>query len=198
MSIYLKEGYIIMTSFVENKLREIDAPTLKELMEEDRALLIDVRGKNEFAAEHIPGAKLMPFSHFHPEKISNEARRKIVLQCKSDICSPNITDKMFASGFRDIIFLKGGLAAWKSAGYTTEANPESAIDMFRQAQITAGCLVILGIILGAFISPWCLIISGLVGAQLVLAGVTDTIAMALLLTKLPLNQPRIKLDDMLV
>ena len=54
-----------MTSFVENKLQEIDASTLKELMQEDKALLIDVREKNEFAAEHIPGAKLMPLSHFH-------------------------------------------------------------------------------------------------------------------------------------
>ena len=188
-----------MTTFVENKLQEIDAPMLKRWMEEDRALLIDVRRKNEFAAEHIPGAKLMPFSHFHPEKISNEAHRNIVLHCDSGSCSPKITNKMFASGFKDIIFLKGGLEGWKSAGYPTEVNnTEVAIEMFRQAQILAGCLVILGIILGAFISPWCLIISGLIGAQLVIAGVKDTIAMALLIAKLPFNQPKVKLEDMLV
>lgn len=188
-----------MTTFVENKLQEIDAPTLKRWMEEDRALLIDVRRKNEFAAEHIPGAKLMPFSCFHPEKISNEAHRNIVLHCESGSCSPKITNKMFASGFKDIIFLKGGLEAWKSAGYPTETNnTEVTIEMFRQAQILAGCLVILGIILGALISPWCLIISGLIGAQLVIAGVKDTIAMALLIAKLPFNQPKVKLEDMLV
>lgn len=34
-----------MTSFVENKLQEVDAATLKQLMEEDGALLIDVREK---------------------------------------------------------------------------------------------------------------------------------------------------------
>ncbi|MBV6626927.1 MAG: rhodanese-like domain-containing protein [Rivularia sp. (in: Bacteria)] len=187
-----------MTSFVENKLQEVDAAKLKQWMEEDKALLIDVREKNEFATEHIPGAKLMPLSHFHPERISNEARRKVVLQCQSGNCSAKVTDKMFLAGLRDITYLKGGLAAWKSAGYPTELNTEEATNIFRQAQIFAGCLVILGIILGAFISPWFLIISGLVGAQLVFAGITDTIALTLLLAKLSYNQPKVKLDDMLV
>jgi Protein of unknown function (DUF2892) len=42
--------------------------------------------------------------------------------------------------------------------------------------------------LGAFISPAFLILSGLVGAGLMFAGITDTCAMAMLLAKLPYNQ----------
>ncbi len=187
-----------MTSFVENKLQEVDAATLKQLMEEDRALLIDVREKNEFAAEHIPGAKLMPLSHFHPGKISNEAHRKIVLQCKSGNRSAKAADKMFAAGFKEVIHLKGGLPTWKNAGYPTQMNKKAPISMFRQVQIVAGSLVFLGTVLGAFVSPWFLILSGFVGAGLVFAGITDTCAMALLLAKLPYNQPEVDPEDMLV
>lgn len=187
-----------MTSFVENKLREIDASTLKQWMEKDGALLIDIREKNEFAAEHIPGAKLMPLSHFHPEKISNEAHRKIVLQCQSGNRSAKAADKMFAAGFREVAHLTGGLPTWKSAGYATEINKKVSISMFRQVQIVAGSLVFLGTVLGAFISPWLLILSGFVGAGLVFAGITDTCAMALLLAKLPYNQPKVNPEDMLV
>lgn len=187
-----------MTTFVENKLQEVDAPTLKHWMEEDGALLIDVREKNEFAAEHIPGAKLMSLSHFHPEKISNEAHRKIVLQCQSGNRSAKAADKMFAAGFREVVHLKGGLPIWKAAGYSTEVNKKAPISMFRQVQIVAGSLVFLGTVLGTFVSPWFLILSGFVGAGLVFAGITDTCAMALLLAKLPFNQPKVNPEDMLV
>ncbi len=187
-----------MTTFVENKLQEVDALTLKQWMQEDKALLIDVREKNEFAAEHILGAKLMPLSKFDPRWISNEAHRKIVLQCQSGNCSQAVTNKMFAAGFRKIVYLKGGLAAWKTAEYPTVVNEEATINIFRQVQIVTGSLVLLGIILGAFISPWCLIISGLVGAQLVFAGITDTIAIAMLIARLPLNQPKVNPEDIVV
>ncbi|MGB3655876.1 MAG: rhodanese-like domain-containing protein [Rivularia sp. (in: cyanobacteria)] len=187
-----------MTSFVENKLQEVDAATLKQLMEEDGTLLIDVREKNEFAAEHIRGAKLMPLSHFHPGKISNEAHRKIVLQCQSGNRSAKAADKMFAAGFKEVIHLKGGLPTWKAAGYPTQKNKKAPISMFRQVQIVAGSLVFLGTVLGVFVSPWFLILSGFVGAGLVFAGITDTCAMALLLAKLPYNQPEVDPEDMLV
>ncbi|GEM_PF-6242861 len=43
-----------MTSFVENKLQEIDAFTLKQWMEEDGALLIDVREKKRICSRTYP------------------------------------------------------------------------------------------------------------------------------------------------
>ncbi len=187
-----------MTSFVENKLQEVDAATLKQLMEDDGVLLIDVREKKEFAAEHIPGAKLMPLSHFNPGRISNQAHRKIILQCQSGNRSAKAADKMFAAGFREVIHLKGGLPTWKAVGYSTEENKEAPISMFRQVELVAGSLVFLGTILGTFVSPWFLVLSGFVGAGLVFAGITDTCAMALLLTKLPYNQPKVNPKDMLV
>ena len=52
----------------------------------------------------------------------------------------------------------------------------------------AGFLVFIGTILGVFVSPSFLIISGFVGAGLVFAGVTGTCAMGNLLAKLPYNQ----------
>jgi hypothetical protein len=41
----------------------------------------------------------------------------------------------------------------------------------RQVQITAGSLILVGTLLGAFVSPWWLILSGFVGAGLVFAGI---------------------------
>jgi hypothetical protein len=63
-----------------------------------------------------------------------------------------------------------------------------AISIERQVRIVAGSLVALGIALGAFISPWFLLISGFVGMGLVFAGITDSYAMGMLLASMPWNR----------
>jgi hypothetical protein len=87
-----------------------------------------------------------------------------------------------------VVHLHGGIATWKNAGYAVEKNQNVPISLFRQVQIVAGSLVVLGTVLGVLVSPNFLLLSGFVGAGLVFAGVTSTCAMGLLLAKLPYNQ----------
>lgn len=94
--------------------------------------------------------------------------------------------------------LRDGLHTWKAAGYPTQVNKDAPISMFRQVQIVAGTLVFLGTILGAFVSPWFLIISGFVGCGLVFSGATNTCAMSILLAKLPYNQKTVNTGDLVL
>jgi hypothetical protein len=55
-------------------------------------------------------------------------------------------------------------------------------------QIATGSVVLLGTLLGVIASPWFLLLSGVVGAGLVYAGVSGTRGMATLLAHLPYNQ----------
>ena len=181
-----------------NQLQEINAVTLKKWLDNQEALLIDVREPGEFAAEHIPQAKLMPLSRFDPTNITQDSNQKIVLQCQSGNRSAKAAQKMFEFGFREVFHLQGGLPTWKAAGYPTQVNRNAPISMFRQVQIVAGSLVFLGTILGAFVSPWFLILSGFVGGGLVFAGITNTCAMAMLLAKLPYNQKSVNTTDMVL
>ena len=102
--------------------------------------------------------------------------------------SAQAANKLLTSGVETVIHLEGGLNAWKQSGYAIQANRNAPISMFRQVQIVAGSLVFIGTILGAFVSPTFLVLSGFVGAGLVFAGVSNTCAMAALLAKLPYNQ----------
>ncbi|GAB4526336.1 MAG: rhodanese-like domain-containing protein [Pleurocapsa sp.] len=170
------------------QLEEISPFSLKQMLDSDGVLLIDVREAEEFAAEHIPGAKLMPLSSFEPTAIPQDSNKKIVLQCRSGSRTRQAAQKMFDAGFTEACHLQGGISAWKAAGYPTEIQKNAPISMFRQVQIVAGLLVCLGTVLGALISPWFLIVSGFVGAGLIFAGVTNTCAMATLLNQLPYNQ----------
>ena len=62
------------------------------------------------------------------------------------------------------------------------------IELQRQVQIAAGSLALLGVILGATVSPLFYALAGLVGAGLTFAGLTGTCGMARLLQLMPWNR----------
>jgi rhodanese-related sulfurtransferase len=172
----------------ENQLQEIDAQTLKQWMEANSVLLVDVREAAEYATERIPGAKLHSLSQFDPHQIQPIPGQKVVLYCQSGNRSSKAAQQCLKAGFNAVTHLKGGIPSWKRAGYAVEKSQNAPISLFRQVQIVAGSLVIVGILLGTIVSPAFLLLSGFVGAGLVLAGMTNTCAMGMLLAKLPYNQ----------
>lgn len=170
------------------KIQEIDANTLKQWLETDQVQLIDVREAGEYASERIKGSTLMPLSNFNPQTIEIIPGKTLVLHCQSSNRSGKAAQKMIENGFNNVIHLSGGLNAWKEAGYPVEKSKNAPISIMRQVQIVAGSLVFLGTILGAFVSPKFLILSGFVGAGLIFAGISGFCGMAVLLAKLPYNK----------
>lgn len=177
-----------MTLLNELQLQEIDAQTLKQWLEEDSVKLVDVREPAEYATERIPGAQLYPLSQFNPEQAFPKTGQRLVLYCQSGHRSTKAAKQCLNAGLAPVSHLRGGLPTWKNAGYPIEKSQNAPISLFRQVQIVAGSLVLLGTILGALISPKFLLISGFVGAGLVFAGTTNICAMGMFLAKLPYNQ----------
>ncbi|NES98350.1 MAG: rhodanese-like domain-containing protein [Desertifilum sp. SIO1I2] len=171
-----------------DQLQAIDATTLKCWLDQNRVTLVDVREPGEFAGERIVGAIHKPLSSLVPAEIQAEPGKQLVLYCQSSNRSAQAAQKLFAAGFSDITHLQGGLNAWKAASYPTYINPKAPISLMRQVQIVAGSFVLIGTLLGAFVSPGFLAISGFVGAGLVFAGVSGTCALGMLLAKLPYNR----------
>lgn len=177
-----------MNTLTNSQLNLVDAATVKQWHDQQTIILIDVREPVEYAAEHIPNSQLLPLSKLQPEQIKIEPDKKVVLYCQSGNRSKQAAQKLIQFGFTEFVQLAGGITAWKQAGYTTQINKNAPISIMRQVQIVAGSLVFTGTILGAFVSPWFLLLSGFVGAGLVFAGVTNTCALGMLLAKLPYNQ----------
>lgn len=181
-----------MTNTISNwaqthDLHLIDPPTLQEWLSQGPVTLVDVREPVEYAESHIPGAMNLPLSKLQPDQIPLQPGRKIVLYCRSGQRSNQACQRLTQLD-QPLYQLQGGLGAWGSAGFQVKKNPKAPMSLFRQVQIVAGSLVVLGTVLGALVSPWFLVLSGFVGAGLVFAGVTNTCAMGMLLAKLPYNQ----------
>lgn len=177
-----------MANFITDQLKSIDAETLKQWLDQDEIILIDVRERSEYAGEHISGSIMMPLSTFDPLNLPVNDSKPFVFYCQTSNRSSQAAQKLFAVGFKQVMHLQGGLNSWKQAGYPTIVNKNAPISIMRQVQIVAGSLVLIGTLLGAFVSPNFLFLSGFVGAGLVFAGITNTCAMAQLLAKLPYNQ----------
>ena len=182
----VKSTHMVTTG--TDRLKLIRSESLKQLLDEGKVTLVDVREPAEYAGEHIPGAVLMPLSKFDPEAIPQEAGKNLVLYCRSGSRSAQAAQKLFAAGYEDVTHLSCGIGDWKEKGFDTLINVNAPISIMRQVQIVAGTLIVTGTLLGAFVSPWFLILSGFVGSGLLFAGITNTCALAMLLAKLPYNQ----------
>lgn len=176
------------TSLNQSQLQEIDALTLQQWLTDQKAVLVDVREPGEYANEHITGAASFPLSSFDPSRLISEKNKTIALYCQSGRRSAQAAQKLLEAGFPQVAHLKGGIPTWTAAGFSTQTEKNAPISLFRQVQIVAGSLVVIGTVLGVLVSPKFLILSGFVGCGLVFAGITNTCAMGMLLAKLPYNQ----------
>src|SRR5438093_11189465 len=167
-----------MKSPTTKTMQDVEATTLKMWLERGEALLIDVREPPEYAAEHIPEAQLLPLSTFDPARVPQEAGKKVVLHCVMGMRSAQAGQKLLDAGFTTVYNFRGGVQAWKDAGYATARGQRTPLSLPRQVQIASGSLVLLGTLLWVIVSPWFLLLSGLVGIGLLHAVVICTDVMA--------------------
>lgn len=165
------------------------APTeLQRRLQADSAVLIDIREPSEFAREHILGARLVPLAAIDSHDFDTQHDKAAVFTCRSGNRTTMNAARLLAKGFREAYVLEGGLDGWKRAGLPVHFNADAPLDLQRQVQITAGAMAFLGAILAWFVSPWFILLSGFVGAGLMMAGLTGFCGMARLLAAMPWNR----------
>jgi len=169
-------------------LKTIDPLTLKRRLDEGSIALIDIREPDEYAREHIAGARLVPLSSLEQHDFARQRDAALVFQCKTGNRTAANATRLQAVSCRESFALAGGLDAWKAAGLATQVDRTAPIDLQRQVQIGAGLLVLIGVVLSLVLSPWFIVLSAFVGAGLVTAGVTGFCGMARVLTVMPWNR----------
>lgn len=152
------------------------------------AALIDVRTPKEFREAHIPHAINVPLDQITAEIVREHASTgPVYIVCQAGKRSENACKKLIESGYKDVVTVIGGTNAWREAGYQVSQG-EKAISLDRQMRITAGSLVLIGIVCGLTLHSGFLFLSAFVGAGLIFSGVTDTCGMISVLSKMPWNQ----------
>lgn len=85
-------------------------------------LLVDVLSKEQFAQDHIPGARNVPldtanFAKVVAEKAAGSKSRKVVLYSTGPSCeaSSKGVKLLVDGGFTNVIEYEGGLASWNES-----------------------------------------------------------------------------------
>ena len=150
------------------------------------ARLVDIRGADEFARERIPGAHNVPLDRIGDLPCDG---RTVVFHCRSGRrTADNVAQLAAAAGGAQAYILDGGIEAWRGAGHPTITDRSQPLEIMRQVQITAGAMVVVGVLLGLFVAPGFFGLSAFVGAGLMFAGITGWCGMANILRIMPWNR----------
>lgn len=152
------------------------------------AILVDIREPDEYAREHIPGAVSLPVPGLDGTDLKLEVGQQAIFHCKSGMRTDSNCAVLAEHVEGEAFMMDGGLDAWRAIGMPTAKDASAPLELNRQVQITAGSLVLLGVLLGWFIAPAWFGLSALVGAGLVFAGLSGWCGMANMLRAMPWNR----------
>ncbi|MFN7056650.1 rhodanese family protein [Hyphomonas sp.] len=169
-------------------LTKIDPKTLAEGLKAGRFHLIDIREADEHAREHIAGAASLPLSKLEESGLRLGADKSAVFHCKSGMRTEANCARLADKVDGEALLLAGGLDAWKQAGLPVVTDTKAPLPMNRQVQITAGLLVLTGVLVGTFVHPAGYALSGFIGAGLTFAGISGWCGMANVLAVMPWNR----------
>lgn len=170
-------------------LQTIDPVHAKRLID-DGAVLVDIRELDEHARERIPGARNLPVGKL--TDIRTDEATIVVFHCRSGARTAANSRRLASAASCEAYILEGGIDAWKKAGLPVAVDARQPIEVMRQVQITAGSLVVAGVILGTWVAPAFYGLSAFVGAGLVFAGVSGWCGMAKILAVMPWNRRTLK------
>ena len=159
----------------------------KRLVDENRALLVDIREPEEFARKHIADARLAPLSVLPFLPPDPDRERPAVFYCHSGRRTHDSANVLDGRGFAATYCVDGGLDGWEKAGLPV-IQRDAPLPMSRQIQMVAGAMVFAFSLL-SFSLPAFTWLTLFVGAGLVFAGYSGICLMAKLLARMPWNRP---------
>lgn len=155
------------------------------------AMLVDIRDADEYAFEHIDGARHIPFDRLQADDAAALRGKTVIFYCLSGLRTSRCGQELAAcaAGCEQAFILEGGLQDWRAQRLPTQRAARAVLPLMRQVQIVAGVVILLGVLLGALVPPAFYALSAFVGAGLVFAGITGFCGLAALLAKMPWNRP---------
>lgn len=102
----------------------ISRDALADLLKKDAVVLVDVRPKEEFDADHLPGAISIPLDELIQRASELPADKIVVLYCRGPYCllGDNAQEKLASHAIRSLR-LSEGVKDWAAAGLPHKRTP---------------------------------------------------------------------------
>lgn len=177
-------------SFAQSKT-SVTPAELQRLAQDFTIEILDVRTPGEFAAAHVPQARLTPLDVLDAAaflKSRTGQSKPIYVLCQTGGRARKAIEKFERAGFDRCVLVEGGTQAWIDAGLPMIRGTSKMLPLMRQVQIAVGLVSATGAALALAVNPWFAVVPLLMGCGLLFAGLTGTCGLALLLAKMPWNR----------
>ncbi|MEO8295273.1 MAG: MBL fold metallo-hydrolase [Gemmatimonadota bacterium] len=103
---------------------QMSVQDLAQAMKTGKVLVVDVRGRSEWEAGHIPGVENIPLGFLGDRADELSRDRQLVVHCQSGGRSAMGASVLQGRGFRNVANLVGGFAAWEGAGFEVDREQQ--------------------------------------------------------------------------
>ncbi len=118
ISVAVASGVLLFMPVMQGMaIRGISAAQAVQLMNREKAIVIDVRDAPEFAASHIAGSKNIPLADLE-KQLGSAAKNKnlpLIVVCRSGARSLGAAATASKLGYAQAHSLAGGIDAWREA-----------------------------------------------------------------------------------
>lgn len=107
-----------------DQVRRITVAEAKKLVDQGKAVFVDVRSKEQYDLGHIKGALSIPGSQLM-KRLREVPPGKMIITycaCSAEQSSGRAVIDLAAHNVKNSAALQGGWAAWREAGYPTEVT----------------------------------------------------------------------------
>ncbi len=111
---------VLLALFIRNEMSRggaaVSAQELVQLVNNEGAVVVDLRDKAEFEAGHIVDAINIPFAAIETrmDELNPHKGKPIVLACKMGQHSGSAGTQLRKAGFEQVSRLRGGIADWRA------------------------------------------------------------------------------------
>lgn len=104
-------------------IHQLTPQDAKIMHEADGAVIIDLRGEEQYKKQHIVGAENIPSEQLNISNLPDYENKKLIVHCNKGGRAGRFCHALMAEDSEiDIYHLEGGIEAWKEAGFAVEGK----------------------------------------------------------------------------
>ena len=173
-------------------MRHISVDSFKEVVNAEKGNtsidFINVCTLAEYKEKHIEGVRSVPLDELASHVNEFKGKQTVYVHCRSGKRAQQAIETLQSLGVTaELVNVEGGILAWDEAGHPTKSLT-TRMPIIRQVLISAGVLVLVGLIMSFFVHPLFTLLTAFVGVGLIFAGATGWCGMAFVLAKMPWNK----------
>jgi len=118
IGIALLSGGALLWPMLQRRGEKVSILQATQLINQGKAVIVDVRDPEAFAAGHLRDAKNIPLKELSNRigELDKFKAKSMIAVCQSGVQSAKAAGQLKKAGFNDAFSLDGGMAAWQAQG----------------------------------------------------------------------------------